>query len=157
MVKYDSIKATKNEAEQIECGETEEAECVGPNKGECWMIRKVLATRSITPQDYQREAIFHTKCTISVKACSLIINGGSCANVASQVLIDKLQLSTSPHPHPYVVQWLNQSKGLQISRRVFLPFSIGKTYKEKLLCDVTHGRMSVLLGRPWLFNRRVIL
>ena len=89
------------------------------------MIHQMLTARSFTHQETQREEIFHTKCTIDDKVCSLIIDEGSCAYVVSQVLVDKLKLSTSPHPHPYVVQWLNQSKGLQVARQVFLSFSIG--------------------------------
>ena len=127
MVEYESIKAKEGEVEEIDCGETKEAKCLGPEEGQCFMIHKVLTASSFTPQDNQREAIFHSKCTIGDKACSLIIDGGSCVNVASQVLIDELQLPTNPHFHPYVVQWLNKSKGLQESRRVFLSFSIGKS------------------------------
>ena len=77
-VEYESIKE-----KEIECGETEEVECVGPNEGECLMIRKLLTSSFVTPQDNQRDAIFHAKCTIDDKVCSLIIDGGSCANVAS--------------------------------------------------------------------------
>jgi len=33
--------------------------------------------------DTQRENIFHTHCLITKKLCSMIIDGGSCANVAS--------------------------------------------------------------------------
>lgn len=136
---------------------SEETECIGPDKGECMMICKALSIGSSTPKDNQREAIFHTRCTIDDKVCSLYCDGGSCTNVASQVLIDKLQLSTSPHPHPYMVQWLNQGKGVQIARRVFLSFSIGKTYKEELWCDVIPmDACHILLWRPWLFDRRVI-
>ena len=109
------------------------------------------------PQETQREASFHTKCTIDDKVCSLIINGGSCAYVASQVLIDKLKLLTSRHLHPYVVQWLNQSKGLQEARKVFLSLSIWKSYKEELWWNVIPmDACHILLGMPWLFNRRVI-
>jgi hypothetical protein len=39
--------------------------------------------------DQQRENIFH----IQNKVCSMIIDGGSCANVASDTLVKKLNLS----------------------------------------------------------------
>ena len=42
--------------------------------------------------DTQRENIFHTKCTINGKLCSLIIDRGSCNNVASSRLVSKLNL-----------------------------------------------------------------
>ena len=85
-----------------------------------------------------------------------IIDGGSCANVASKTLVDKLKLSVSPHPSPYTLQWLNQGKGLQISSRCLLGFSIGKSYKDEIWCDKPMDACHVLLGRPWLFDRSVM-
>nr|XP_043615856.1 uncharacterized protein LOC122587754 [Erigeron canadensis] len=38
----------------------------------------------------QRENIFHSRCTIKGKVCSLIIDEGSCANAASTYMVDKL-------------------------------------------------------------------
>ncbi|XP_073119633.1 uncharacterized protein [Henckelia pumila] len=39
--------------------------------------------------------------------CSLIIDGGSCTNVASCELVEKLGLSLLKHPQPYRLQWFN--------------------------------------------------
>ena len=39
--------------------------------------------------------------------CSLIVDGGSCANVASTRVVDKLGLSTISHTKPYKLQWLS--------------------------------------------------
>jgi hypothetical protein len=47
--------------------------------------------------DQQRENIFHTRCHIQNKVCSMIIDGGSCANVASDTLVKKLNLSCIKH------------------------------------------------------------
>jgi len=33
--------------------------------------------------DEQRENIFHPRCTVKEKECSVLINGGSCTDVAS--------------------------------------------------------------------------
>lgn len=52
----------------------------------------------------QRESIFHTRCTIEGKVCTLIIHRGSCTNVAAQTMVDKLKLPISPHLRPYVIQ-----------------------------------------------------
>ena len=91
------------------------------------------------------------------KICSLIIDGGSCANVVSQTMVDKLKLMVTPHPKPYTIQWLNQSKGLQITQRYLISLSIGKTYKDEIWCDVVPmDACHVLLGRRWLFYRSVI-
>lgn len=69
------------------------------------------------------------------KVCSLIRDGGSCTNVASQTLVSKLNLTNSPHPKPYLIQWLNQGEGLQVSRNVLLNFSVG-SYVDELWCDI---------------------
>jgi len=77
--------------------------------------------------------------------------------MVSQSMIEKLKLPMTPHPKPYTIQWLNQSKGLQITQRYLLSLSIGKTYKDELWCDVVPmDACHVLLGRPWLFDRSVI-
>jgi hypothetical protein len=44
---------------------------------------------------------------INNKVCSMIIDGGSCTNVASTILVEKLSLPTLKHPKPYKLQWLN--------------------------------------------------
>ena len=38
----------------------------------------------------------------------MIVNGGSCANVAKDTLVNKLNLSCIKHPRPYRLQWLNE-------------------------------------------------
>jgi len=105
----------------------------------------------------QRESIFHTRCIVGGKVCSLIIDGGSCANVTSQSMVDKLKRLVTPHLKPYTIQWLNESKGLEISTRCLLSLSIGKTYKDEIWCDIVPiDACHVLLGRPWLFDWRVM-
>ena len=43
----------------------------------------------------QRENIFLTRCLINDKLCSLIVDGGSCTNVASTRVVEKLGLHLS--------------------------------------------------------------
>ncbi|GJR33812.1 reverse transcriptase, partial [Tanacetum coccineum] len=80
----------------------DEVEVTGPDEGPCLVVRRTLSTTPVVPEtQLQRESIFHTRCTIAQKVCSVIIDGGSCTNVASQTLVTKLNLSTQPHPSPY--------------------------------------------------------
>ena len=69
-------------------------------------------------------------------------------------MIQKLNLYTLAHPHPYNIQWLNQSQGLHVNSRCLISFSIGKNYQDELWFDVIP--MDVLLGRPWLFDWKVM-
>ncbi|KAF7838912.1 hypothetical protein G2W53_007394 [Senna tora] len=104
--------------------------------------------------DLQRENIFYTRCHVKDRVCGLIIDGGSCVNVASKLMVDKLGLHTLKHPWPYRLQWLNESGDLKVTKQVLISFSIGK-YKNEVLCDVVPMQAShLLLGRPWQFDRR---
>jgi len=104
----------------------------GPDEGELLVIRRALSGLASQDGLDQRETILHTRCTVEGKACSLIIDGGSYANVASQSMVDKLKLVVTPHRRPYTIQWLNQSKGLQITQRCLLSLSIGRAYKDEI-------------------------
>ena len=83
----------------------------------------------------QRDNIFHTRCHVQNKVCSVIIDGGSCTNVASITLVEKLGLPTSKHPRPYKLQWLNDSGEVRVNKQVLISFHIGK-YDDEVLCDV---------------------
>ena len=61
-------------------------------QGDMLMVRRLLGNQMQPLDDNQRENIFHTKCTINGKLCSLIIDRGSCNNVASSRLVSKLNL-----------------------------------------------------------------
>jgi len=104
----------------------------------------------------QRENIFHTRCLINDKLCSLIVDGGSCANVASTRVVDKLGLSTISHAKPYKLQWLSEEGEIIVNKQVLIAFSIGK-YKDEVLCDVVPREAThILLGRPWKCDRKTL-
>jgi len=65
----------------------------------------------------------------------LIIDGGSCTNVASMTPIDKHQVSTEVHPTPYTLQWLKQRSEVTISKQSLISFLVGP-YCGEVLCDV---------------------
>ena len=46
----------------------------------------------------QRENIFYTRCLIKDRVCSLIIDRGSYTNVASTLMVEKLELATTDYP-----------------------------------------------------------
>jgi len=87
----------------------------------------------------------------------LIINGGSCAKVILLSMIEKLGLQATTHPHPYNIQWLNQSKGLQVKSKCLISFFIGKNYQDKLWCNVIlMDACRSLLSRPWMYERKMM-
>ncbi|KAL4333528.1 hypothetical protein GQ457_07G010220 [Hibiscus cannabinus] len=133
----------------------EEEELEHAVEGEALIVKRSLSMQAIEG-DEQRENIFHTRCHINGKVCFVIIDGGSCTNVASTLMVDKLGLATTKHPLPYKLQWLNDGGELKVTKQVLISFSIGR-YKDEVLCDVVPMHAGhLLLGRPWQFDRRVI-
>ena len=55
----------------------------------------------------QRENIFHTRCHVRDKICSMIIDGGICTNVASTTMVNKLRLPMTNHHCLYKLHWFN--------------------------------------------------
>ena len=77
--------------------------------------------------------------------------------MASTILIEKLDIPTIPHPKPYSLKWINDGGNIKVSKQALISFSIGKKYKDDVLCDVVPmSACHVLLGRPWQFDRRVM-
>ncbi|XP_071914031.1 uncharacterized protein [Coffea arabica] len=72
------------------------------------VARRALATQA-SKDELQRDNIFYTRCHVTNKVCSLVIDPGSCTNVASALMVEKLNLPTSEHPRSYKLQWLNNS------------------------------------------------
>jgi len=103
-------ESDKSESEEMpplmDCSDEEIAY---PVEGEALVIRRLLNMQIKEDNiDQQQENIFHTRCHIQNKVCSMIIDGGSFANVASDTLVKKLNLSCVKHPRPYRLQWLNE-------------------------------------------------
>lgn len=124
--------------------------------GEALVTRRIMSTLVKEDETNQRENLFHTRCFVNKKVCSVIIDGGSCTNVASVEMVGKLSLPTLRHPQPYRLQWLNDSAEVRVTKQVLVSFSIGK-YVDEVLCDVVPMQAChLLLGRPWQYDRRVV-
>ncbi|KAG2679813.1 hypothetical protein I3760_11G068500 [Carya illinoinensis] len=116
---------------------------------ESLVARRAFNTHiKVDDAEQQRENIFHTRCHVNSKVCSMIIDGGSCTNVASTTLVEKLNLPTLKHSRPYKLQWLNDCGEVRVDRQVLVPFSIGR-YQDEVLCDVVpmHAGHILLRGR----------
>ena len=124
-------------------------------EGESLVARRALSAQiKEDDMEQQRENIFHTRCHINNKVCSMIIDGGSCTKVASTILVEKLNLPTLKHPKPYKLQWLNDFGEVKVNKQVLVSFSIER-YKDEVLCDVVPMHVGhILLGRPWQFDRK---
>jgi len=87
----------------------------------------------------------------------MIIDGGSCENLVSKVMVEKLNLNFEKHPMPYHVTWIKKGNEVIIDKRCLICFSIRNTYEDEVWCDVIPmDACHILLGRPWQFDRRVL-
>ncbi|GAV73772.1 Asp_protease_2 domain-containing protein, partial [Cephalotus follicularis] len=148
-----ALKEEQNEEEESDDDEVLIAE---PMNRELLVIHRSLHTK-MERMDDQRENIFQSRCSIGSKICSMIIDSGSCANVASTTLVTKLGLPKTSHPKPYKLQWLNDGNQLKVTHQVLISFAVGKHYNDEVLCDVIPmDACHFLLGRPWQFDRSAI-
>jgi len=130
---------------------------IQPEEGEhnCFISLRVLSVTAEKVDNGQRHNLFHTHGLIKDKVCRIIVDNGSCNNIASQELVDRLGLKPRRHPSPYKMQWLNDCGALRVSHTVTVPFSVGK-YNDHVECDVVPMQAcQLLLGRPWLYDRDV--
>ncbi|XP_074302886.1 uncharacterized protein LOC141637221 [Silene latifolia] len=145
-----------NFEEREEEGNDRDIETYDAPNYDCALVLRALQTQSTPIEAEQRNQIFHTKCQVKDKWCSLIIDGGSCTNVASTKMVDKLGLDTIPHPKPYVLHWLDDGNKVKVTKQVKVALTMG-SYDDNILCDVVPmDACHVLLGRPWQFDRKVI-
>ncbi|XP_051152721.1 uncharacterized protein LOC127266509 [Andrographis paniculata] len=114
----------------------------------------------------QRENLFHGRCKIATKVCSLIkiatkvcsliIDGGSCTNVINDLAVKRLNLRINLHPRPYKLQWLNNCGEINVTKQVLVEIEL-QGYKDEVKCDVVPMQAChILLGRPWQFDKEVV-
>jgi len=133
LVEYETTEEEEGREEEVEKEmEGMEEYVEEADEGELLVLRRTLSGHKDANHAKQMENIFHTQCTINGRVCSLIVDGGSCTNMASTTLVEKLKIKTEVHPQPYSIQWLNQGKGLQVSHRCLVFFCIGKSYHDEL-------------------------
>jgi hypothetical protein len=116
------------------------------------VVCRVLSTQLVAAKQGQRHNLFQSRCKVKGQVCRFIIDGGNCNNIVSVLLVEKLGLKMHRHPHPYYMQWLNNSGIVKVTYMVRLPFSIGD-YNDEVDCDIVPMQAChLLLGRPWQFD-----
>ena len=141
--------------DKVESMHSDESTTIYPDVGELLIIQRVLSAQQTTEEPEQRDNLFHSRCTIKDKVCHLIVDSGSCTNIASITLDEQLELNTTDHPRPYKLKWLNNKEEIKVSKQVEVQFSIGK-YQDQVLCDVAPMQAGhILLGRPWQYDCEV--
>ncbi|XP_074288811.1 uncharacterized protein LOC141613966 [Silene latifolia] len=120
------------------------------------LVLRTLQVKTLPTDSEQRNQLFHTKCRVNDKWCSLIIDGGSCTNAASTEMVSKLGLVTTKHPHPYALHWLDDGSSVKVTKQARVGLVMG-SYVDEVLCDVIPmDACHILLGRPWQYDRDVL-
>ncbi|XP_062188886.1 uncharacterized protein LOC133892188 [Phragmites australis] len=145
--------ASDEEHEEIEEEGNLEQDICEFETGAALVVTQILSVQMSEAENGQRHNLFQTRAKVEDKVCKVIIDGGSCHNLASKEMVEKLGLKLLKHPHPYHVQWLNNSGSIKIAHRVKIPFKIGE-YINTVECDVAPMTVChMLLGRPWQYDR----
>ncbi|KAF7826259.1 uncharacterized protein G2W53_017423 [Senna tora] len=86
----------------LNLGSKEKVEEVDKGKGRVHQYKKISGVNLNVKEESleQRENIFHPKCLVSGKLCSMIIDGASCTNIANAYMVEKLELKCEKHPNP---------------------------------------------------------
>nr|GEW85042.1 reverse transcriptase domain-containing protein [Tanacetum cinerariifolium] len=101
--------------------------------GESLVIQRVLnvaPSKFIDDDSWCWNNIFCPKCTSKGKVCNMIIDEGSCENVVSTYMVEKLALKIVDHPEQYQLIWRKKGNVVKVSKRCFLHFSSGKNIKK---------------------------
>ena len=70
------------------------------NKYMSIIVKRVLSTQMEKVEQDKCHNLFQTKLVIKEHSARVIIDGGSCNNLASMDMVEKLGLTTTQHPHP---------------------------------------------------------
>jgi hypothetical protein len=86
----------------------------------------------------------------------MILDNGSGLNVISTEAVEKLNLQKEKHPSQYNVSWIHDKHPVMVQNRCLLSFSLGGHFQDEVWCDILPMTVChVLLGRPWMYDRRV--
>jgi len=114
-----------------------------------------LSSQMIKEEQNQCCDLFRTMFIVTDRRCRVIIDGDTCNNLVSSELVEKLSLTTEPHPHPYYIKWPTSSGKLKVNEIIKIQFSIG-TYNDSAYFDVVPMEScSLLLAKPWISNNNV--
>ena len=86
--------------------------------------------------------------------CKVVVDDGSCENIISQTLVDRLKLKVYKHNRRYLVKRLMTDNEVQVRHTCQVTFAIGEDYQDTTWCDVlSMDSGDILLGRPWMYDK----
>nr|CAD1821363.1 unnamed protein product [Ananas comosus var. bracteatus] len=107
----------------------------------------------------KREELFTFRVQVKNEVIDAIINPDNQKNLISENLVQKLGLSTTPHPHlhPYPLVWINSNIEMKIDRQYKVKFAVTGVYIDEMLCEVVSLNIyNLISGSPYLWDRDAI-
>nr|CAD1835966.1 unnamed protein product [Ananas comosus var. bracteatus] len=99
----------------------------------------------------KREELFIFRVQVKNEVIDAIIDPGSQKNLISENLVQRLGLSTTPHPHPYLLGWINNNIEMNIDRQYKVKFAVTGVYIDEMLCKVVPLNIcNLIFGSPHL-------
>jgi hypothetical protein len=84
----------------------------------------LVTTTKVQPSEPEEpeegEHLFHSQMWVKGTPLHFIVDSDSQKNLISAEVIKRLDLSITPHPHPYTIGWLHQGRDLHISQQCHL-------------------------------------
>jgi hypothetical protein len=120
------------------------------------LVQQVLSTQVEQVDKLQRHNLFQMFLIVNNCRVRAIIDGGSNNNLVSSELAKTLGLTTRALPHPYHVQWFNNSGKAKVTQSARVHFSIGSYHDYADFDVVPVQACSLLLGRPWQYDNDVV-
>ena len=118
------------------------------------LVQRVLTSKAEHEDEekIQHKNLFHI--FLQVKDCRVltIIDSGSCSNLVSSDLVKKFGLPTHSIPHPYRLEWFNNSGKTKVTKSARIHLLVGSDRDCTDFDVVPMQSSSLLLGRPWEFD-----
>lgn len=84
------------------------------------------------------------------------MDGGSCENMVSEELVNKLNLHRHKLDEPYKILWFKKGGEIMVSYKALVPIQLGR-YSDEVLCDVVPmDACHLLLERPWQYDQQAV-
>jgi hypothetical protein len=102
------------------------------------------------------ERLFHSQRWVKGAPLHFIFDRGSQKKLISAEVVKWLDMPTTPHLHPYTIDWFFLGRDICVIQRCCIPYGI-KPFKYEVLCDIAPLEVcDVLLGQPYLWKCHVV-
>ena len=125
-----------------------------PNK----KINIMCRVGEVPETDDPRERLFTVKMQVKTTLVDAVIDSGNQKNLISRAVVKSLGLTTSKHPSPYPLGWIQKEGSLEIVEQCTFKFAFDEQYIDEVTCDVVPLDVChVMLGSPYLWDRDATL